>query len=199
MPDDIRFTLLQYYYGTLQAHSKSQKVYLLSLTVFLVYAWVSFFFGGDEVLNPEWVNVRVTKPILIAVAPVVVAGLLFGLMGAIRKTGELHGKIEELAEATGLSKDSVDLHAIDLHPNLLDYIAAVWGRAPSQLLYPVVEILGVSSIVGMGAITAFRHAAVGIRLQLVIFLSYLVMGLWVYSYCHRWIVERVRKMRSSSR
>ncbi len=198
MPEDVRYKLVDYHYQAFQAHGKSQKFYLLSLTIFLAYTWLSFSFGAENVLDLQWINVRIKKSLLIAGAPIVIAFLLWGLMGAINRAGESHNLFRRTLRDIGTLRQVVpSLHDVDLHPNLLDYAANLTGQRYAQFLYPSVQVIGLLSIIGLGAISTFQEGFRSISAW-VLFSAYFLLAIFVYVPCHKWIVGRVKRFKESN-
>ena len=195
MSEDFENRLLDYHYRAFQAHSKAQKFYLLSLVVFVVYVWLSYFFGGDEILKPPWINVHVTKRVLVGGSPAIIAVFLWGLMGAIKRAGESVKEFKKILRNIEPKKaDMYTLHKLDLHPNLLDYAADLTGRKWAQLLYPLVHLVGLISILVLGVIFALGQVQ-SVVTRCIVVASYLVLDILVYAPWHHWIRDRVRRFR----
>ena len=198
MSEDFENRLLDYHYRAFQAHSKAHKFYLLSLVVFVVYVWLSYFLAGEEILKVPWINVRVTKRVLVGGSPAIIAVFLWGLMGAIKRAGESVKEFKQILRTIEPEKANMyTLHKLDLHPNLLDYAADLTGRKWAQLLYPLVHLVGLISILALGVIFALGQVQ-SVVIRCIVVASYLILDILVYAPWHHWIRGRVKQFKESN-
>ncbi len=180
---------LYFYYQRLVAVRRAQNRYLALLLAFLAFVWI-FYWSKPRTAEASFFGMPIFDKSLLGITPALTTLLVLGLVGSQRALNlALQVFQEEWKNAGG---PAVDLIAIDIHQNWVDYITFIWARPLDYMIYAAV-LLGVivsTFSVGLTLGTSFKGY------ESLLFMTYCILCLGLQAAATwKWTAEKLPILR----
>lgn len=186
--------LIEFYYRSLQAIRRAQKVYLSFLITVLAFVWICYWGKPEKATSVSLLGMPVTDRILLGVVPGISMILLLGLLGCLRAVAPALHRLQDAWRSAGATT-ALDLPSIDNHRNWVDYSAFLWSPVFGYIFYGLVLVASIASTLAVALILVPKFKGY----DAFFFASYCFICLGAQLAANwRWIAERVFTARRNS-